>query len=148
MSNIFATPWTVACPAPLSMGFPRQVYWGRLPFPTPRDLPDPGIEPAPPALAGIFFPAEPPGKPAFLHTPNKKAFGENATAQGRCLWKINVSCTPPGLQFLSSVFLRGIRKVSSVQDYDLTGTIKGRLNCPLAICRHVLWWPLHELVLR
>ena len=49
------TPWTVAHKAPLSMGFPRQEYWSRLPFPTTGDLPDPGIEPASPALAGGFF---------------------------------------------------------------------------------------------
>ena len=52
--------------APLSMGFPRQEYWSGLPFPTPGDLPDPGIEsasPASPALAGGFFTTEPHGKP-------------------------------------------------------------------------------------
>ena len=42
------TPWTVACQALLSMGFPRQEYWSRLPFLPPGDLPDPGIKPAPP----------------------------------------------------------------------------------------------------
>ena len=52
---LIATPWTVAHEAPLSMGFPRQDYWSRLPFPTTGDLPDPGIEPASPALAGGFF---------------------------------------------------------------------------------------------
>ena len=44
-------PWTVAHQAPLSMGFPRQVYYSGLPFPSPEDLPNPGIEPASPALA-------------------------------------------------------------------------------------------------
>ena len=53
--GLIVTPWTVAHKAPLSMGFPRQEYWGRLPFPTTGDLPDPGIEPASPALAGGFF---------------------------------------------------------------------------------------------
>ena len=56
------TPWTVACQAPLSMGFTRQEYWNGLPFPSPADLPDPGIKPASPALAGRFFTREPPGK--------------------------------------------------------------------------------------
>ena len=42
--------WTVACQAPLSMGFPRQEYWSGLPFPSPGDLPDPGIKPMSPAL--------------------------------------------------------------------------------------------------
>ena len=45
-----ATPWTVACQAPLSMGFSRQEYWSGLPFLSPGDLPDPGIEPGSPAL--------------------------------------------------------------------------------------------------
>ena len=44
------TPWTVACQAPLSMGFSRQEYWNGLPFPSPRDHPDPGIEDRSPAL--------------------------------------------------------------------------------------------------
>ena len=41
---LFATPWTIACQAPLSMGFPRQEYWGGFPFPTLEDLPNPGIK--------------------------------------------------------------------------------------------------------
>ena len=45
------------------MGFPRQEYWSGLPFPSPGDLPDPGIEPSSPALAGWSFTIEPPGKP-------------------------------------------------------------------------------------
>ena len=50
-----ATPWTAAHQAPLPMGFPRQEYWSRLPFPPPGDLPDPGIKPGSPALAGGFL---------------------------------------------------------------------------------------------
>ena len=46
MSNSFATPWTVPHQPPLSMGFPRQEYWSGLPFPSPGDLPDSGIDPA------------------------------------------------------------------------------------------------------
>ena len=61
--QLFATPWTVARQAPLSMEFPRQEYWSGLPFPSPGDLPDPGIEPASPALAGRFYTTKPPGKP-------------------------------------------------------------------------------------
>ena len=56
--RLFVTPWTVGCQAPLSMGFSRQEYWSGLPFPSPGDLPDPGIEPASlmsPALVGGFF---------------------------------------------------------------------------------------------
>ena len=43
---LFVTLWTIACQAPLSMGFSRQEYWSKLPFPTPGDLPDPGTEPS------------------------------------------------------------------------------------------------------
>ena len=50
MSNSFATPWTIAHQALLSMGFPRKEYWGGLPGPFPGDLPDAGIEPASPAF--------------------------------------------------------------------------------------------------
>ena len=61
---IFATPGTVAHQASLSMGFSQQEYWKGLPFPSPEDLLDPGIEPvsfASPALAGRFFTTMPPG---------------------------------------------------------------------------------------
>ena len=66
MSDSFATSWTAASQAPLSMGFPRQEYWSGLPLPSPGDLPNPGIEPMSPALAGGFFTTEPPGKPFIL----------------------------------------------------------------------------------
>ena len=56
-------PWTVACQAPLSLGFPRQEHWNELPFPSLGDLPDSGVKPMSPAFAGGFFTAEPPGKP-------------------------------------------------------------------------------------
>ena len=58
--RLSATPWTVSRQAPLNMGFPRQEYWNRLPFLPPGHLPDPGMEPESPALAGGFFTPEPP----------------------------------------------------------------------------------------
>ena len=67
MSDSFATTWTVACQAPLSLGFPRQEYRSGLPFPLPGDLPNTGIEPVSPALGGGFFTTEPPGKPIFIY---------------------------------------------------------------------------------
>ena len=60
---LLVAPWTTAGQAPLSMGFPKQEYWSGLPFPLPKDLPDPGIKPTSPVLAGGFFTTEPPGKP-------------------------------------------------------------------------------------
>ena len=53
-----ATPWTVACQAPPSVGISRQQYWSRLPFPSPGDLPDPGIKPRSPALQADSLPTE------------------------------------------------------------------------------------------
>ena len=58
---ILATPWTVACRAPLSMGFPRQEYWNGLPFPSPGNLSNTRIKPMSLALAGGSFPTGPPG---------------------------------------------------------------------------------------
>ena len=67
MSDSFVTPWTLAHQAPLSMEFSRQEYWSELPFPSPGDLPDPGIELASPALIGRFFTTEPPGEPYVIY---------------------------------------------------------------------------------
>ena len=61
--TLLPLPWTISNQDPLSMGFPRQEYWSGLPFPSPGDLPDPGIKHAFPTLAGGFFTTEPPGKP-------------------------------------------------------------------------------------
>ena len=62
--RLFATTWIVISQGPPSMEFSKQEYWSELPFPSPGDLPDPGIEPESPVsstLAGGFFTAEPPG---------------------------------------------------------------------------------------
>ena len=61
--QLLVTPWTVAHQAPLSMGFSRQEYWSGFPFPSPGDLPNPGIEPRSPALQTDALSSEPPGKP-------------------------------------------------------------------------------------
>ena len=64
--QLFVTPGTVACQAPLSMGFSTQEYWSGLPFPSLGDLPDRGIKPVSPgspALAGGLFTTGPPGRP-------------------------------------------------------------------------------------
>ena len=65
--RLFETPWTVVHQAPLSMGFSRQEYWSGLPFPSPGDLPDPGIEARSPALQANTLTSEPPGKSSDLH---------------------------------------------------------------------------------
>ena len=65
---LFATPWTVALQAPLSVEFSRQEHWSGFPFPPPGDLTDPGIEPASPAWQVDPLPLELPGKPDYAHT--------------------------------------------------------------------------------
>ena len=61
VTQSLATPWTAAYQALPSMGFSRQEYWSGLPFPSPGDLPNPGIEPMSPTLQADFLPAEPQG---------------------------------------------------------------------------------------
>ena len=60
--RLFATPWTVAYHASSSMGFSRQEYWSKLPFPSAEDLPNPGIKPRSPTLKADVLPSEPLGK--------------------------------------------------------------------------------------
>ena len=82
MSDSFVTPWTVACQAPLPIGFPRQEYWSGLPFPSSGNLPNSGIQPVSHALAGGFFTTEPPEKLimayAFPKFPNNMRLCINA----------------------------------------------------------------------
>ena len=59
--RLFAAPWTVAYQAPRSLGFSRQEHWSGLPFPSPGDLPNPGIEPGSPTLQADALQSEPPG---------------------------------------------------------------------------------------
>ena len=85
--RLFATPWTVARQAPLSMGFSRQEHWSGLPFSPPGDLP--GIKPpssASPALAGGFFTTAPPGKPVIVLNA-----AELYILIGWALWDVNDS---------------------------------------------------------
>ena len=63
--RLFATLWTVAHKDPPSMGFSKQEYWSGLPFPSPGDLPNPGIEPRSPALQAEALTSEPPGIPSM-----------------------------------------------------------------------------------
>ena len=69
---LLVTPWTEACQAPLSVGFPRQESWSGLPLSSPRDLLAPGIRSLSPALTGRFFTAELPGKPNEKDSVSKK----------------------------------------------------------------------------
>ena len=61
VAELSLTPWTVACQAPLSVGFSRQECWSELPLLSPGDLPHPGIKPGSPAWQADSLPSEPPG---------------------------------------------------------------------------------------
>ena len=85
---LFVTPWTGAYQASPSMGFSRQEYWSGLPFPSPGDLPNPGIKPGSPALKSDALTSEPPGKPEMA-TPSVFLAGESQgwrSLVGCCLW--------------------------------------------------------------
>ena len=87
-----ATPWTVAYQAPPSMGFSRQEYWSGLPFPSPGDLPDPGIKPRSPAFQADALISEAPGKPlALIHIKLKAKKNE-------MLFDIGMLCYAKSLQ--------------------------------------------------
>ena len=87
-----ATPWTVARQTPLSMGLSRQEYWSGLLFPSPGDLPDPGIKPRSPALQVDSLATEPPGKPSLTlaktlakYEPQKASATSRAAVQAQTL---------------------------------------------------------------
>ena len=73
--QLFTTPWTVAHQVPLSMRFSRQEYWSGLSFPSPGDLPAPGIEPRCPALQADSLPTEPLGKREALYIYRESPLG-------------------------------------------------------------------------
>ena len=111
--RLFATPWTVALQAPLSMGFSRQEYWSGLPFPSPGDLPKPGIKlvsPVSPALAGGFFTTSSTWKALFNEDYRKKkkkkshsvcVYSNGEKTMYACWCSVAKSCrtfATPGLQ--------------------------------------------------
>ena len=93
--RLFATPWTVANQAPPSMGFSMQECWSGLPFPSPGDLPDPGIEPRSPALQADALPWEPSGKPVYPSNPKLSCFPYLLQFSSYCLFYVILSfCNP------------------------------------------------------
>ena len=104
------TRWTVAYQAPQSMDFSKQEYWSGLPFPSPRDLPDPGIKPGSPALRADALPSELSGKLSR----GKFQLKKNELLRGLCMcakllqWRLTLcdpmDCSPPGS--LSTGFFR------------------------------------------
>ena len=106
--QLFVTPGTIAPQAPLSVGFSRQEHWSGVPFPSPGDLPNPGIKPVSPALQADSLPSEPPGKPRF---PRCK-WGWEVCRSRPSSWEPG-SRQPPGVV---SCRATGIRDQHSVSD--------------------------------
>ena len=102
MSDSFATLWTVALQAPLSMEFSRQEQQSGLPFPSPKDLPDPLMEPMSPALTGGFFTTQTPGKP------KKQLY--NSTKCLEC--SPNIFFSVQSFENQSSKYLEGFGRIS------------------------------------
>ena len=90
-AQIFLTSWIVCYQASLSMGFSRQEYWSGLPFASPGDLPDPGIEPCSPILQADSLPSEPPGTPIFMYQ------FHSVQSLSRVLLCNPMNCSMPGL---------------------------------------------------
>ena len=116
MSDSFATPWIVACQAPLSLGFSRQEYRSRFPFSSPGDLPDPGIEPTSPALEMGSLPLSHLESPrrclvkgdcycyhdCFYSKPRDHAEKAMATHSSLLAWRIPGTGEPGGLPSMGS----------------------------------------------
>ena len=93
------TPWTVACPAPLSMEFSRQKHWSGLPFRFPGHLSNPGFKPMSSVLIGRFFTTEPPGKPIRVcFTINLFSVGGRRVREFQKLARAEVEPNSPGCQ--------------------------------------------------
>ena len=101
--QLFATPWTIACQAPPSMGFSRQEYWSGLPSPSPGDLPNPGIEPRSPTLQADTLTSEPPGKPHIIII---------IPYLSSCAWLISLSIMDS--QLLNYIYSKVILKVIEI----------------------------------
>ena len=97
--SVVSSSATVALPAPLSMGFSRQEYWSGLPFPSPGDLPNPGIEPTSPVspvLQADSLPTEPPGKPGDA----RKVCGERGASLMTPWWSLSTPHRDEGVAVL------------------------------------------------
>ena len=130
----FVTSLTVACHAPLSMGFSRQVYWYALPFPSPGDLPNPGIQHQSPALSGGFFTIELPGKPLSGYWSESVSCSIAST-----LWAWSVLQAPLSMEFFRPRILEWLaipfsRGFSRPRDWSRVSCTAGRFFTIWARC--------------
>ena len=157
--QLFETPWTVAHQAPLSMGFPRQEHWTRLPFPSPGYLPDPGIEPRSPASQADSSPFEPPGNPCclfiqplikkILRLPCVMVFPQLKKKEHLNIQDLLLRCLPVmrvviissyHTSWLLEAFTPKQLSPRYIHSQWLFMTHLG-LSCSLKSYLHLLWWP-------
>ena len=127
------TPWTIARQVPLSVGYSRQEYWSGLPFPSPGDFPNPGIEPRSPALQADSLPSEPRVKPVLEYRKLNAVSSEVLVSQ-LCSALCPMDCSPLGssvhgilqariLKWVAIPFSRGF---SQPRDRTQASLIAGR----------------------
>ena len=154
---LFVMPWTEVHQTPLSMGFPRQGYRSRLPFPPSGGLPDPGIKPTSPALAGGFFTTEPPGKVShWISThPNLTWPHPDLNASAQTLFPNKF--TPPGARgealntaLLTTVLKEENRRLGCKMWYKLRQCCFIKINSWSSNWRHICFvklWTTYKQVL-
>ena len=116
-------PWTVACQALLSMRFSRQEHWSGLPFPSPGDLPNPGIKPRSPALQADSLPTELRGKPIFSLTKRKSNQLTHQTENK------STGLDSPGVQQWLRFTLGFLGNTLPIQIFGKSTTHMGKLPC-------------------
>ena len=121
--RLFATPWTVTYSASPSVGFSRQEYWSGLPFPSPGDLPNPGIKPRSPALEADALASEPPGKHHELYSPWNSP-GQNTGVGSLSLLQgiFPTQGSNPGLPHCRWVLYQLSHKESPKENYHVLNT--------------------------
>ena len=141
--RLFATPWTVACQASLSIGFSRQEYWSGLPCPPPEDLPDPGIESTfltSPVLAGGFFTTKHTREALCLFDPPPKH-----TKPSNQLTTIIVHTGPRKLQMNPvSVFSQQLWRKTGVSHCIQVPTLKWLTPCQICLWKSIGGWGWSE----
>ena len=120
--QLFVTPGTLVCQLSLSMGFPRWEYWSGLPFPSPGNLPIPGIKSTTPALADRFSTTEPPAKPSVCFRLNQNS--------------LSPSSHPPSF---SISFLKGF-EITDGKYCDMYKSLMARMRRQAGISQRFLFW--------
>ena len=139
--QLFATAWTVAHQAPPSMGFSRQEYWSGLPFPSPGDLSNPGIESWSPTLQADALTSEPPGKPLNVTISKNLRHEKNSMLQWKVehyrVWKLHAQKRLEGNrpEYYTSLSLVSLIQISEYFNFSMISRCfltMGKKSCNLS----------------